>query len=383
MWRWARRHARPLSAEQISLARASGRVLADGVTAPRSLPPFHRSAMDGYLVNPGAADKPLKVVGTLLPGQAPPPPPAPGEALRILTGAAVPDTALAVVPQEQTQMDAGGLHLECTPTPGQYIELRGSDVAMDAVLFYRGRRLRPQDCALLVRLGAQRVAVVRRPRVRLLATGDELLPPGQPTREAQLPETNVWMLANLVARDGGEVVEERWLPDDPRVIAGTLAAPGADLVVVSGGSGPGDRDYPPRLLARDGELAFHGLALQPAASTGLGRLGETLVCLLPGNPVSCLCAYELLVGRLVRWLGGLPGGLPHRRRRLPLARDLDSRSGVLAYWRVTLRQGAVVPLTAGAASRYSSITAADGFVLVPPGRHRLVKGEPVQVYLYD
>lgn len=115
----------------------------------------------------------------------------------------------------------------------------------------------------------------------------------------------------------------------------------------------------------------------------MGRLGNTLVCLLPGNPVSCLCAYELIAARMLRWLGGLPGRLPHRYEVLALGQDLHSRPGVLAYWRVCVEQGVVIPLTAGAASRYSSITRSDGFVLVAPSRVRRRAGERLKVYRFD
>jgi len=383
VWRWSRRHAPPLPAETVKLADAAGRVLADALAAPAHLPPFHRAAMDGYALVLPIADEPLRVVGEVVPGRPPPRPVQPGEALRILTGAAIPPGAGAVVAQEQTRREGERLWLAQAPTPGQHIDRRGSDIARGAALFARGRRLRVQDAALLVRSGFTEIAVRRRPRVRLLATGDEVVAPGGRLAPGQLPEANVWMLAALARRDGAGVVDQRWLPDDPAAILKAMAEPGADVVVVTGGSGPGDRDFPPRLLAEHGELACHGLALQPAASTGVGLLNGIPVWLLPGNPVSCLCAYELLVGRMLRAMGGLPAALPQRRRWWPLGEDLRSRLRVLAYWRVRVRDGRVWPVTAGAASRYGSVVHSDGFVLVAPSRTVRRAGERVGVYLYD
>ena len=383
VWRWSRRHAPRLPAEEVSLAAATGRVLTENLLAPADLPPFERAAMDGYALALPLPEGPLRVVGEVVPGRPAGRRLGPGEALRILTGAAIPAGAAAVVAQERTRREGEWLWLVETPAPGQHIERAGSDIARGTALFSRGRRLRIQDAALLVRSGRVEIPVLRRPRVRLLATGDEVMAPGSPLAPGQLPEANVWMLAALARRDGAEVVDERWLPDEPGAILGAMAEPGADVVVVTGGSGPGDRDFPPRLLAEHGELAFHGLALQPAASTGVGRLHGVPVWLLPGNPVSCLCAYELLVGRMLRRLGGLPGRLPQRRRWWPLGEALHSRPGVLAYWRVRVRDGRVWPVTAGAASRYGSVTGTDGFVLVAPSRARLAAGARVGVYCYD
>jgi len=381
VWRWAHRHCRPLAAEPVGLATSAGRVLASAIHAPADLPPFARAAMDGYLVHAYPGTAPLQVVGEALHGEHCDAPPGPGEALRTLTGAALPEGELAVVRQEDTQQNPQGrLQLLAPVTPGQHIDQQGSDIRSGDILFPQGQCLRPQDAALLARLGLTQALVRRRPRVRLLASGDELVPPGSVPGPRQLPEANLWMLENLLRRDGAEHLESRWLADNPHSILEAMQTPGADLLIMSGGSGPSERDYPPQLLAQYGELAFHGIALQPAGSTGLGRLGNTLVCLLPGNPVACLCAYELLAGRMLRWLGGRSGALPHPWRYLPLGQGLDSRPGVLAYWRVNIKDGLVWPVTAGAASRYSSVSHTAGFMFIPPSRTNLAKGSRVRVY---
>lgn len=383
VWRWARRHCTPLPGVLVGLAEAAGRVLDVPVYASQDLPPFDRAAMDGYLVHAHPSTGPLTVVGEAMHGTHCDTPPGPGEVLRTLTGAALPPGELAVVRQEDTRQNAqGGLELLRPVVPAQHIDRRGSDIRAGRLLFPRGHRLRPQDAALLVRLGMTQILVRRRPRVRLIASGDELVPPGTIPGPRQLPEANLWMLQNLLRRDGAEHLESRWLPDDPDILLAAMQTPGTDVLIMSGGSGPGERDYPPQLLATHGELVFHGLALQPAGSTGLGRLGNTLVCLLPGNPVSCLCAYELIVGRMLRWLGGLPGRPPHPWRYLPLGADLRSHPNALAYWRVRIEQSQVWPVTAGAASRYSSVSATDGFMLIPPSRATLCRGERVRVYRF-
>ena len=158
--------------------------------------------------------------------------------------------------------------------------------------------------------------------------------------------------------------------------------PTADVIIVSGGSSVGIEDLAPTLLARHGELAIHGIAMRPSSPTGLGRLGHRLVFLLPGNPVSCLCAYDFFAGRAIRALGGRTKAWPYRPMRARLARKISSPIGRLDYARVQLVDGAVEPLAVGGASVLSSTTRADGFVIVPDDSEGFAPGTEVEVWLY-
>jgi molybdopterin molybdotransferase len=155
------------------------------------------------------------------------------------------------------------------------------------------------------------------------------------------------------------------------------------VVLVSGGSSVGQEDFAPGLLAEHGELAFHGLAMRPSSPTGMGRLDGRVVFLLPGNPVSCLCAYDFFAGRAIRLLGGRDAAWPYRSVRLPLARKLVSQVGRVDYARVRLANGLVEPLAISGASILSSTTIADGFVVVPADSEGYPAGAEVEVLLYE
>src|SRR6185436_5158613 len=212
-----------------------------------------------------------------------------------------------------------------------------------------GRRLRPQDLGVLSSVGQGEVPVVRRPRVRLIVTGNELLPSGSQPSGFHIADANGPMLAALVERDGGQVLFPGLVRDDPKAILEALQAD-ADIVIVSGGSSVGIEDLAPMLLAQNGELAVHGIAMRPSSPTGLGRMGRRLVLLLPGNPVSSLCAYDFFAGRAIRALGGRSKEWPYRSMRGKLTRKISSPIGRLDYTRVKIDGDRVEPLSVGGAS---------------------------------
>jgi molybdopterin molybdotransferase len=235
---------------------------------------------------------------------------------------------------------------------------------------------------MLSALGIANVPVVCRPRVRILITGNELLPMGTPPAGYQITDANGPMLAALVARDGGEAIGPLMVADDRDVILAALREP-ADVVLVSGGSSVGQEDHVPTLLSEHGELAIHGIAMRPSSPTGMGRLDGKLVFLLPGNPVSCLCAYDFFAGRSIRALGGRSRDWPYRQISARLVRKLVSVVGRVDYARVFVRGAEAEPLAIGGASVLSSVTRADGFVIVPADSEGYPAGTDVNVYLYD
>ncbi|HVG56091.1 MAG TPA: molybdopterin-binding protein, partial [Vicinamibacterales bacterium] len=226
------------------------------------------------------------------------------------------------------------------------------------------------------------ISVVRRPRVRLAITGNELLPAGTRPAGFQIADANGPMLSALVERDGGIVDFPGLVRDDRQSIVDALHAD-ADIVIVSGGSSVGVEDLAPTLVAEHGELAVHGIAMRPSSPTGLGRLGHRLIFLLPGNPVSSLCAYDFFAGRAIRALGGRATAWPYRSIRAKLNRKISSPVGRLDYARVRLEDGLVEPLAVGGASVLSSTTRADGFVIVEDDSEGFAEGAEVDVWLYD
>jgi molybdopterin molybdotransferase len=241
--------------------------------------------------------------------------------------------------------------------------------------------LRPQDLGVLSSVGISDVPVFSRPRVRLVVTGNELLASGSRPQGYRIVDANGPMLAALVERDGGLVDFPGLVSDQPGLILEALQAD-SDVIVVSGGSSVGIEDLAPTIVAQHGELAIHGIAMRPSSPTGLGRIGERLVFLLPGNPVSCLCAYDFFAGRAIRALGGRNTAWPYHQIRGRLTRKIASPIGRLDYARVQVADGAVEPIAVGGASVLSSTIRADGFVIVPDDSEGFAAGTDVDVWLY-
>ena len=200
---------------------------------------------------------------------------------------------------------------------------------------------------------------------------------------AKIVDSNSVMLRALVERDGGQVRPFEILPDRPDAIRDAMKSDDADVVLVSGGSSVGQEDHAPRLLEELGSLDFHGIAMRPSSPTGVGRIAGRFVFLLPGNPVSCLCAYDFFAGPTIRGLGGLSRAWPHRRVRLPLERKIASAVGREDYVRVAIEGGRAVPLATSGASILSSTVRAAGFVLVPRQWEGMAEGDEVEILLYD
>jgi molybdopterin molybdotransferase len=246
-----------------------------------------------------------------------------------------------------------------------------------------GRRLRPQDAGLIASLGIAEVDVIAAPRVRIVVTGNEIVSAGTPKTAFQIYDANSPMLRALVVRDGGVVESHRRIGDEVARIRDALMEPGADIILVSGGSSVGSEDHAPMLLKEVGELAIHGVAMRPSSPAGMGRTRDALVFLLPGNPVSCLCAYDFFAGRAIRIRGGRPAAWPHRQRQGKLERKIASAIGRVDYCRVRMSGEAVEPLALSGASILSSTTRADGFVIVPSESEGFGADTEVNVYLYD
>jgi molybdopterin molybdotransferase len=382
--------ARSLPAETVDLLEGFGRVLAAEVVADVDVPGFARSAMDGYALRgaesfgaSGYETIRLEVVGTALPGRPFERALAPGQAVRIMTGAPIPEGADAVAKAEICEERDGIVAVAEPVAPRKNVGAIGEDIRRgDRVLAAR-RRLRPQDVGLLASIGVARLECVRRPRVRLLVTGDELVAAGTRPSGAKIVDSNSVVLRALVARDGGVVLPFEIVPDVPERIAEIMRDPAPDVLLVSGGTSVGQEDHAPRLLASIGELDFHGISMRPSSPTGIGRIDERFVFLLPGNPVSCLAAYEFFAGPTIRALGGRSRVWPHRRLRVPLARKIASEVGRTDYVRVALESGRAVPIATAGASILSSTVRAAGAVIVPRECEGHAEGELVEVLLYD
>ena len=420
-------HARgPERQELVPLDAAVGRVLARPVRSEHPVPRFARAAMDGYAVRGqdtfGASDYnplTLRVLGQVTPGQRSSTPPLQaGQAVQIMTGAPLPEGADAVLMAEYgTECGAETTHerrvqITRSVSPGQNVGRIGEDLPAGASVFATGRRLRPQDIGLLAALGTDQVRVYARPRVILLITGDELLAPGSEPHTCQVVDSNGPMLEALIARDGGLCVETIRSPDDPQKIAAVLRRDEVDLIITSGGTSVGVEDHLPQLVRELGSLLAHGVNLRPAAPSGFGRIGERLLCLLPGNPVACLAGYEIFARRALCRRGGRSIHWPYPALTCRLTLPLQSTIGRSDYVRLAIeaddgapndsvpddrapnddglhaqtgtpRPPLARPLAVRGASNLSSTTKAEGFTLIPPQIEGLPAGTLLTCWRYD
>lgn len=378
-----------LEAEAVPLEHCWGRVLAEDVVSRFDVPAFRRATMDGFAVRAedtfgASAYSPtrLTVVGESLPGTAPEALTADKEAIRIMTGAPVPDGADAVLRAEDATDLGDTVDIRAAVTPGKNVGRIGEDVSIGERALSAGRRLRPQDVGLLSSVGHAAASVVRRPVVRVIVSGDELLAPGDTPKGTSIVDSNSPMLDALVRRDGGTPQAIR-VRDDEAAMRSALAAPGADAIITAGAASVGTEDRVPMLVDELGELDIHGVAMRPSSPTGIGRIGDIPVLLLPGNPVSCLVAYDFFAGPVVRRLAGLPDEWPYRAVTMPLAGRLVSQIGRTDYARVVVEDGMVRSLAISGASVLSSVTRADGFVIIPSGLEGYPEGADVVVHLYE
>jgi molybdopterin molybdotransferase len=385
-----------LDAEDVPLAEAAGRVAAEDVTARASVPHFARAAMDGFALvaastSGAAADAPveLAILGDAFPGRPFAGVLRRGEAVRITTGAPVPEGADAVLMAEYAdEIDRDGariVRVREPVAPGKHVGTVGEDVREGTVVVARGRRLRPQDLGVLASVGVGTVRAVRRPRVRVVITGDELLPPGRMPEGPFIVDANSLVLDALARRDGAASVTIVRVPDRRDRVRDAIASAPEEVVLISGGSSVGPEDHAPLVLAEIGEVAVHGVAMRPSSPAGFGFFGEgrkQAAFLLPGNPVSCLCAYEFFAGPTIRALGGLPRAWPHARKTCRVKAKIASELGRTDYVRVKVEGDEVTPIMTSGASILSSTTRADGVVIVAEGDEGLAEGTLVEVLLY-
>ena len=326
------------STEDVPVAECAGRILASDFTAPGPLPSFDRSAMDGFAVCaertfPATVYDPvvLDIAGESLPGAPFAEPLGGARAVRIMTGAPLPEGADAVVPAEFAEEERGMVRISGPVSPWRNVGRTGEDVAGGSVPLPEGRVLRPQDAGLLAALGASAVRVAPRPRIGILATGDEIVRAGSPLEPFQVHDANTPMLRGLVALWGGVVASATLQPDEAprlrRALGRLTASPEVELVLATGGSSVGREDFMPGVVADDGRLLFHGVALRPAGPVGFGICGGKPVFLLPGNPVSALGPFRRRLGPAVPPLQRDPHAPHHPHARAPRA---PRRSGPCA-----------------------------------------------------
>jgi molybdopterin molybdotransferase len=375
--------ARPLRTERLHVTAALGRVLAQDVHALGDVPPFSASAMDGYAVRAAGKGDELRVVGESRAGAPTDQRLGPGEAIRISTGAAVPAGAEAVVPQEIVDQGDGVIRTLAPVPAGENVRPAGEVMARGAKVLSRGTRLDPAEIAAAIGAGLAEVEVARRPRVKILSTGDELREPGEPLGPGEIHNSNGPMLAGLAEHAGAGTTDLASLPDDSQATEAGLrtALEEAEVVIVAGGVSVGPHDHVKPALARLGVTeVFWGVALQPGKPTWFGTFEDRLVFGLPGNPVSAAVTFSLFVAPAIAALQGAA-----TTRTAPthatLGEAVKQNPGREQAVRVRLeeRDGRLVAVPNGPQGSHviTSLVGAEALALIPSGEDALPAGTVV------
>ena len=375
----------PLAAETVPLAAALTRVLAHDVVAAVDAPPFDRSNVDGFALRAidtiGASDTAPKIfrlnAEVIACGDAPALEVNPGTATTIATGGVIPRGADAVVMIEHTELLEQGapriaisIELRRAAAPGQFISYAGSDIARGETLLRRGARIGSREIGMLAACGLASIDVVRRPKVAVLSTGDELVAPGSPLKPASVYDSNGAIIAAAVTEAGGEPLAMGAFPDDEaaleKAVLQALAA--SDFVVVSGGTSKGAGDLSHRVVSRLGPpgILVHGVALKPGKPLCLGVIGTTPIVVLPGFPTSAIFTFHAFVAPVIRARAGLP---PEAAQTLParvpvrIASELGRKEFVLVSL-IESDEGAIAFPTGKGSGSVTSFSQADGFLAI-------------------
>ena len=384
-------NALPLAAEAVAIGEAAGRVLAADVVATRTQPPFPASAMDGYAVrgaDVAAAPARLAVIGRSVAGMRFAGRVGPGEAVRIFTGAPVPEGADTVVIQENVDdLGGGAVEVRAAVQAGRNIRRAGLDFATGDVVLPAGRRLDAASLSLAAAANPLRLSVVRRPLVAILATGDELVAPGTAPNPDQIVASNGVGVAALVRETGGETIDLGIVPDDEgrirAAVRGALEA-GADVIVTLGGASVGDHDLAAAALAAEGMTpGFWKIAMRPGKPLMFGRFGSVRVLGLPGNPVSCLVCTHLFVKPLVAALAGRAFAPDLREAVLGAPMKANDRRQDYARAATVLRDGRLVatPFPTQDSSMLRTMAAADALIVRPPHAPAAAEGAACRVLM--
>lgn len=378
---------RRAAAERVDLARADGRVVLEDVAAPMDVPPWDNSAMDGYAVQTRVAlQGSTLAVSQRIPAGAEPQVLQVGTAARIFTGAPVPAGADAVIMQENCEVLADGrIRILQTVEPGANIRRRGDDITQGELVASAGQRLTPLDLGLLAGTGISQLLISRPPVVALLSTGDELVQPGQALRPGQIYSSNAVVLQALLHRMGLHVIDLGTVADRRDDTARALldAAQQADCIITTGGVSAGEEDHVRSVVQDQGHLDIWKLALKPGKPFAYGRVNNALFFGLPGNPVSAVVSFVLLVRpALLRLMGITETGLPWQLRPA----DFDARTAEREeYLRVCLIPGddqRIVPFRNQGSGVSSSLSRADGLAVIPS--HTTVKqGDMLRFVAFD
>lgn len=383
----AAQHRLPI--ELVPLADAYGRILAEDIRAPHPLPPFANSAMDGFALRgadlPAQGECTFTLIGEVFAGATSAPEVGEGQCVRITTGAPMPMGADTVVIKEDVSVEGEHVRVKAGEKVGANVRAAGEDYAGGDLALASGTPLGAAQMGVLAALGVDRVPVRRAPRIAVIATGNELVPVGQPLGFGQIHESNALMLASLAHESGARAVVQRCVRDDPESLRDALldAATEADVIVTSGGVSAGEADHLPAILRGIGEIHFHKVRLKPGMPTLFGEIGACLYFGLPGNPVASAVTYRVFAGFALRAMLGVTAVAKPGRARLDA--PLHKRHPRAEFARCSLRvddegvQWAALHAKQGS-GMLRGLAETDALALLPEGEKEFRRGDVVTLW---
>lgn len=367
--------------ENLPIEDCDGRIIAENIIANINVPHYRRAAMDGFAVKAsdtlgaGGNSPVVLKLGQVVDK---------GMCLRVHTGSPVSDGADAVVMMEDTVLHGDSVEIFTQLHPLKNIGEIGEDIRKGEIVLKEGQKLRPCDIAVLASLGIENIKVFRKPIVAIIPTGEELVPRGTgELKEGEVYETNGLMASLYIRKWGGNTKLLDIVTDSPEKIKkAIMSALDADMIIISGGTSVGKRDYVPAVVGSLGNLLVHGVGISPGKPTALGIIqGKPVVC-MPGYPVAGIVALYFFARAALRKLGHMPDE-PDRAVRAVLSGKIVSRIGYKTFARVKLSNSTAIPLATSGAGILSSVSKADGFVIIPPNVEGYGKGEEVEVVLLE
>lgn len=380
----------PLASERLTLTAAHGRIVAAPLVAPHDMPPFDQSLMDGYALRssdtqPATPAQPVRLAlgQTLTAGENLAQPLAPQQAIRIMTGAPLPRGANTVIKIEESTVESGALVMHQASPPGLNIQRRGAEIRRRTTIVQRGEHLTPQRIGVALALGIEAVEVVRRPRLAIVAPGDELLPPGAPWQPGKKWCSNLYALDLRAQELGCTSLNLGIVPDTLASLTEQLRSGlQADAVVILGASGQGDHDFAARAMAAVGaEWLFRGVATSPGRSISVARHNQTLLFSLPGTPWAAFIGFEIFVWPALRAMLGQQPARP-TTHTVTLESPVQVRPGVTHFLPARLQQHGT-EWVAQPVNDLLALARAEsqpmGLLVIPPHRRRLPAGAQIHM----
>ena len=387
---------KPNPIEEINIDMALNRVLARDVETALDIPPFDRSAMDGYALK--ATDtfraspknpRTVKLTGQIEIGESKDLEIKEGEAIRISTGAAMPRGADSVIKIEDTEVENEMIALFTSIVPGKNVSKKGEDVSKGTKILRKGTTLKSEHLALLASSGINTIKGSQTPTISIFATGNELIEVGNPLEPNKIYNSNNAMLSSLVRLYGGKITRNLTLKDDKILIEESLIQAGKDsqIIIFSGGTSVGTKDFLPEVVQENGRVLAHGIAMRPGSPILIGMHKKSLVFCLPGTPVAAYVGFLIFVGPTIRKLMGALDPDPRVEIMATIDRDVPvSTMGYIHHLRAKLTKAEnefiATPTKLKGSGIISSITESDGIIEIPPYREGLKKGEKVIIKLH-